>query len=72
MASDTGCGMTPEVAARAFTAGFTTRRDEGGLGIGLSAAREIVEALGGRITLESEAGRGTRIVVSLKVEEILS
>ena len=70
--SDTGCGMAPEVAARAFTAGFTTRRDEGGLGIGLSAAREIVEALGGRIALESEAGRGTRIVVSLKVEEALS
>ena len=37
----------------------------------LNWAREIVEALGGRITLESEAGRGTRIVVSLKVEEIL-
>jgi len=67
--SDTGCGMPPEVAARAFTAGFTTRRDDGGLGVGLSAAREIVEALGGRIDLESTVGRGTRITISLQIEE---
>ena len=67
--SDAGCGMAPEVAGRAFTAGFTTRRDDGGLGIGLSAAREIVEALGGRIDLTSAVGRGTRITVALKTEE---
>ncbi len=66
--SDSGCGMTPEVAAQVFTAGFTTRRDEGGLGIGLSAAREIVEALGGSITLESEVGNGTQVIVSLRIE----
>jgi len=66
--ADTGCGMPPEVAERAFTAGFTTRRDGGGLGVGLSAAREIVEALGGSIELDTEVDRGTRITIFLKAE----
>lgn len=67
--SDTGCGMTPEVAERAFTAGFTTRRDGGGLGVGLSAAREIIEALGGNIEIDTEIERGTKITIVLRLEE---
>jgi signal transduction histidine kinase len=62
---DLGCGMSPEVLRKAFTPGFTTRRDQGGLGIGLSVSREIIEALGGSITLTPNPDRGTRATVRL-------
>jgi signal transduction histidine kinase len=60
---DTGNGMTPEVAARAFRPFFSTRT--GGTGLGLATTRKIVEAHGGTIDLESEAGRGTKFTIHL-------
>ncbi|MFM8579436.1 MAG: sensor histidine kinase, partial [Planctomycetaceae bacterium] len=65
---DTGCGMPPEIMHRIFEPRFTTKQgpDEtgkGGTGLGLSACREIVEAHGGRIRVESSPGRGTAITV---------
>lgn len=62
--SDQGAGMTEEVRARALEAFFTTRPGES-LGLGLSTARAIVERHGGRLTLESAAGRGTTATVVL-------
>jgi signal transduction histidine kinase len=54
---DTGPGLTPEVAARAFEAFFTTKEVGKGTGLGLDIARRIVvERHGGSITLESRAG----------------
>ena len=41
--SDTGPGMTPEVAARAFEAFYTTKEVDQGTGLGLDIARRIVE-----------------------------
>jgi len=62
---DRGPGMRPEIAARAFDLYFTTRRAEGGTGIGLSLAREMVEDLGGTLELASEPGHGTRAILRL-------
>jgi len=62
---DTGCGMDEETKRRVFDAFFSTKR--GGSGLGLSTTRKIIEAHGGRITLQSEPGRGTQFTVKLPV-----
>lgn len=55
--SDTGHGMTPEVAERAFEAFYTTKDVGQGTGLGLDIARRIVvERHGGEITITSEPG----------------
>ncbi|MFA5089163.1 MAG: ATP-binding protein, partial [Candidatus Omnitrophota bacterium] len=61
--SDTGPGIAPEQLARLFTPFHTTKED--GIGLGLSITKEIVEQHGGRITVESEVGKGTRFVIEL-------
>lgn len=55
---DTGPGMPPEVAARAFEAFYTTKDVGRGTGLGLDIARRIVEERhGGTITIDSRPGR---------------
>jgi signal transduction histidine kinase len=54
---DTGAGIAPEVAARAFEAFFTTKDVGKGLGLGLDIARRIVvERHGGTISINSRPG----------------
>lgn len=60
---DNGPGMTPEVLARAFEEGFTTKAE--GSGIGLFMCRTLVEKGGGRVVLDSGPDRGTVVTVSL-------
>jgi len=58
--SDDGAGMTPEVQRQAFDPFFTTRRNEGGTGLGLHIVYNLVtQQLGGRMMLESRPGQGT-------------
>jgi PAS domain S-box-containing protein len=64
--SDNGCGMSLDVRRRAFDPFFTTRRDQGGTGLGLHIVYSIVtNRLGGRLDLDSEPGGGTRIRIIL-------
>ncbi|HEY0327567.1 MAG TPA: PAS domain S-box protein [Rhodopseudomonas sp.] len=64
--ADDGCGMSHEVRRRAFDPFFTTRRDQGGTGLGLHIVYSIVtNRLGGRISLNSEPGAGTRVRIVL-------
>jgi signal transduction histidine kinase len=57
---DNGVGMTPEVQRQAFDPFFTTRRNEGGTGLGLHIVYNLVtQQLGGRMLVESGLGQGT-------------
>jgi PAS domain S-box-containing protein len=60
--SDNGCGMNHGIRRKAFDPFFTTRRDQGGTGLGLHIVYSIVtNCLGGRLTLDSEPGEGTKV-----------
>jgi signal transduction histidine kinase len=60
---DRGVGIAPEHLARVFDPYFTTRRT--GTGIGLAISRNIIEGLGGRITVSSQLERGTEVRIEL-------
>lgn len=62
--ADTGVGMSAEVMGRIFDPFFTTKRRQG-TGLGLSITQTLVSRQGGRITVESELGRGTTFAVWL-------
>jgi len=62
---DTGCGMPEEHQKRAFEPFFTTKAIGDGTGLGLFLSREIVAAHGGSLSIESEVGKGTTVVISL-------
>lgn len=63
--ADNGCGMAPEVLARAFDEAFTTKPVGRGSGIGLFMCKALVERGGGRIAIASAPGAGTRVEVDL-------
>jgi signal transduction histidine kinase len=60
---DTGCGMTQETQSRIFDLFFTTKPNGTGLGMGI--ARAVVDRHGGRMTVDSAPGQGTRVRVQL-------
>ena len=64
---DHGIGIAPEQQSRIFQRfeRAVSARHYGGFGIGLWAARQIVEAHGGRIEVASQPGEGSRFTVSL-------
>ena len=63
--ADRGAGITPADLPRVFDPYFTTKR--GGTGLGLPIARNIVEGLGGVLSITSPPGRGTEIRIELPV-----
>ena len=66
--ADTGHGMTPDVLDKAFEPLFTTKSF--GAGLGLSTVRQIVELHDGRVDLNSRAGGGARVVITLLVDAV--
>lgn len=66
---DEGCGMTPEVLQRITDPFYTTRRESGGTGIGLSISARIMDEHGGRLEFESRPGSGTlaRVIFPMEV-----
>ncbi len=70
--ADTGIGIAPEalphIFERFYRADESRARDTGGTGIGLTIAKELVEAQGGRIEVESRQGQGSTFTVVLPVD----
>ncbi|MCL2026556.1 MAG: ATP-binding protein [Leptospirales bacterium] len=70
--TDTGIGITPEQKERLFSsfeqADESIARKYGGTGLGLSISKSIIEAMGGKIWFESEAGKGSSFIFEVKLE----
>jgi PAS domain S-box-containing protein len=62
---DTGTGMPPDVVARVFEPFFTTKTGGTGSGLGLSMVYGFAKQSGGVVTIASEVGRGTTVIIYL-------
>lgn len=62
---DTGTGMPPAVVARVFEPFFTTKTGAGGSGLGLSMVYGFAKQSGGTVTIASEPGQGTTVIIYL-------
>lgn len=65
---DEGVGMSEEILAHVTDPFFTTRREVGGTGLGLSISARIIREHGGELTITSQEGQGSRVVVSFNVK----
>jgi len=69
---DTGIGIAPEalphIFDRFYRADQVRSRQTGGFGLGLAIARQIIDAHGGSITVESEVGKGSCFEVKLPLK----
>lgn len=66
--ADDGCGISPQDLKHIFEPFFSTRAKQGGTGLGLSITYNLVQELGGSISVESELGKGTRFTVTLPLD----
>ncbi len=62
---DTGAGIAPEALHRVFEPFFSTKRERGGTGLGLSMVRWFAENSGGCAAIESVVGQGTAVTLFL-------
>ena len=65
---DNGTGMPEDVAEKIFNPFFTTKPTDQGTGLGLALSADIVRRHGGEIHVESEAGKGTDMIIDLPLE----
>ena len=66
---DTGCGIPPAKLESLFRPSQSSR--PGGLGIGLYQCKQIVNAHGGTIQIQSDEGKGTQVTIELPVAPIV-
>jgi signal transduction histidine kinase len=65
--SDSGHGMSEEVASKVFDAFYSTRRSSGGTGLGLAAVRRFLDDSEGQSEIESVVGYGTAVSLFLPI-----
>lgn len=64
---DNGCGISPENLSHIFEPFFTTKRSKEGVGLGLSVTYGLVTAVGGKIEVSSEPGKGTLFIIQIPI-----
>ena len=69
LVADSGGGIPLEVQAKVFDPFFSTKKEKGGTGLGLSMSRNIVRSYGGEVQFDSRVGEGTTFVVSFPIEK---
>jgi len=62
---DNGTGIPKAILEKVFNPFFTTKKPGQGTGLGLSIAIGIIEKMGGSIKVESEVGKGTKVIVKI-------
>ena len=67
---DQGTGMDRQSVSRACEPFFTSKKPGKGLGLGLYLAQTVAERFGGDIHFDSEPGRGTRVILSLALDQV--
>ncbi len=67
--SDSGAGIPAEILPQIFEPFFTTKSSGQGTGLGLSMAHGTIEQLGGKLSVESQVGRGTTFRIALPLLE---
>ena len=70
--SDTGIGISPQVREHVFEPFFTTKEQGKGTGLGLYISRNLIEEIGGTISLESNGLHGTVTVIKLPAQAVPS
>jgi len=63
---DTGAGMSEATLARIFDLFFTTKPE--GTGLGMALARSVISRHGGQLSINSEVGQGTRVMIRLPID----
>jgi len=63
---DTGPGIPAEIVDRVFDPFFTTKGPTGGAGLGLSVSHNIITTHKGLLEIESQEGKGAKIILTLK------
>jgi len=63
--TDTGTGIPEEIIKNVLDPFFTTKRDSGGTGLGLSVTKEIIDRHRGSIAINSKKGAGTTVTITL-------
>ncbi len=66
---DNGCGIPKENLSRVCDPFFTTKAPGKGTGLGLSLASQIMQAARGELKIDSEVGRGTRVLLRIPLAE---
>jgi signal transduction histidine kinase len=66
---DTGMGISDENLKRIFDPFFTTKGPGKGTGLGLSVSQNIIIMHKGRIEIKSQAGKGTRVIITLRISK---
>jgi two-component system NtrC family sensor kinase len=65
--TDNGCGITKEDLNRIFEPFYSTKTGQGGTGLGLSITYNLIQEIGGRITVESEIDKGTSFTIFIPI-----
>ena len=68
--SDTGCGMSEEFLKDHLFKPFDTTKGKAGMGIGVYESLHVVTSIGGKLTVASQPGEGTRFSIVLPLHEV--